>query len=164
MATDVPVELDPDRLADVLLEETRFDAAAVEVGRQADGTRWTVTLAERPFAESPEDGLALGSDSVYLVTGAAGSIVSAVAARSQVPVWAKLSANTDRIVDYTYNVLYDYGFSEIEDLKPLVDALNKSLADMMVTSEYVGRPRRWATGIELTDRSGRHTSHRRGRS
>lgn len=41
--------------------------------------------------------------------------------------------------------------SEIEDLKPLVDALNKSLADMMVTSEYVGRPRRWATGVELVE-------------
>lgn len=52
--------------------------------------------------------------------------------------------NTDRI-------LGDWGSSEIEDLKPLVDALNKSLADMMVTSEYVGRPRRWATGIELTE-------------
>ncbi|OBB71218.1 phage portal protein [Mycobacterium sp. 852014-52144_SCH5372336] len=52
--------------------------------------------------------------------------------------------NTDRIVG-------DWGFSEVDDLKPLVDALNKSLADMMVTSEYVGRPRRWATGIELTE-------------
>lgn len=52
--------------------------------------------------------------------------------------------NTDRIIA-------DYGSSEIDDLKPLVDALNKSLADMMVTSEYVGRPRRWATGIELTE-------------
>ena len=52
--------------------------------------------------------------------------------------------NSDRVLD-------DYGVSEIEDLKPLVDALNKSLADMMVTSEYVGRPRRWATGIELTE-------------
>lgn len=52
--------------------------------------------------------------------------------------------NTDRI-------LGDWGGSEIDDLKPLVDALNKSLADMMVTSEYVGRPRRWATGIELTE-------------
>ena len=46
---------------------------------------------------------------------------------------------------------FDYGCSEIDDLKPLVDALNKSLADTMVTSEYVGRPRRWATGIELTE-------------
>ncbi|WP_084021654.1 phage portal protein [Mycobacterium avium] len=53
-------------------------------------------------------------------------------------------SNTDRIVG-------DFGSSEIDDLKPLVDALNKSLADMMVTSEYVGRPRRWATGIELTE-------------
>lgn len=52
--------------------------------------------------------------------------------------------NTDRIVG-------EWGCSEIEDLKPLVDALNKSLADMMVTSEYVGRPRRWATGIELSE-------------
>lgn len=52
--------------------------------------------------------------------------------------------NTDRIVG-------DWGFSELDDLKPLVDALNKSLADMMVTSEYVGRPRRWASGIELSE-------------
>ncbi|CAN5553059.1 hypothetical protein BH11ACT7_BH11ACT7_31290 [soil metagenome] len=52
--------------------------------------------------------------------------------------------NSDRILD-------ERGLSEIDDLKPLVDALNKSLADMMVTSEYVGRPRRWATGIELTE-------------
>jgi Phage portal protein, SPP1 Gp6-like len=52
--------------------------------------------------------------------------------------------NSDRILD-------EYGPSEIDDLKPLVDALNKSLADMVVTIEYVGRPRRWATGIELTE-------------
>jgi len=52
--------------------------------------------------------------------------------------------NTDRIVG-------EWGVSEVDDLKPLVDALNKSLADMMVTSEYVGRPRRWATGIELIE-------------
>lgn len=52
--------------------------------------------------------------------------------------------NTDRIIG-------EWGCSEIDDLVPLVDALNKSLADMMVTSEYVGRPRRWATGIELTE-------------
>ncbi len=53
--------------------------------------------------------------------------------------------NSDRIVS-------DYGSSEIEDMMPLVDGLNKSLVDMMTTSEYVGRPRRWATGIELEER------------
>ncbi len=53
--------------------------------------------------------------------------------------------NSDRILD-------DYGASELDDLMPLVDGLNKSLADMMVTSEFVGRPRRWATGIELEEK------------
>lgn len=47
--------------------------------------------------------------------------------------------------------LLDDGISEIDDLMPLVDALNKVLVDMMTTSEFVGRPRRWATGIELEE-------------
>lgn len=41
------------------------------------------------------------------------------------------------------------GETEIEDLKPLVDALNKILADLMVGSEFYARPRRWATGVEM---------------
>lgn len=48
--------------------------------------------------------------------------------------------------------LLDDGVSEIDDLRPLVDGLNKVLTDMLVTSEFVGRPRRWATGIELVER------------
>lgn len=51
--------------------------------------------------------------------------------------------NSDRILDE--------GVSEIEDLMPLVDALNKVLTDLMVASEYTGRPRRWATGVELEE-------------
>lgn len=47
--------------------------------------------------------------------------------------------------------LLDDGVSEIDDLRPLVDGLNKVLVDMMVTSEFVGRPRRWASGIELEE-------------
>lgn len=42
------------------------------------------------------------------------------------------------------------GVSEMSDLIPLVDGLNKTLSDMLVGSEYYARPRRWATGIELT--------------
>ena len=33
-----------------------------------------------------------------------------------------------------------------------MDGLNKLLTDLLVTSEYVGRPRRWATGVELTEK------------
>lgn len=51
--------------------------------------------------------------------------------------------NTDRLLDE--------GCSEIADLAPLVDALNKTLADMLVASEYTARPRRWATGLELEE-------------
>lgn len=47
--------------------------------------------------------------------------------------------------------LLDEGVSELDDLVPLVDGLNKTLADMLVSSEYVGRPRRWATGLELEE-------------
>ena len=41
--------------------------------------------------------------------------------------------------------------SEIWDICPLSDALGKLIVDMLVTSEFVGRPRRWATGIELME-------------
>lgn len=59
----------------------------------------------------------------------------------EVPVVAML--NSDRLLDV--------GVSEMADLIPLCDALNKALADLMVASEYFARPRRWATGIELVD-------------
>lgn len=52
--------------------------------------------------------------------------------------------NIDRIGD-------EIGTSVIDDLAPLVDALNKIMADMLVTSESVARPKRWATGVELDE-------------
>lgn len=55
--------------------------------------------------------------------------------------------NTDRLLDE--------GVSELEDLIPLQDSLNKLLADMLVGSEYYARPRRWASGIELEEREKR---------
>lgn len=43
------------------------------------------------------------------------------------------------------------GTSVIEDIVDLSDALNKLLADMMVTSEEAARPKRWATGLEVME-------------
>ena len=65
-------------LADILVEETLTDPGCVEVG-YADGHRWGVALAEVPFGDGT-GGLALGPDTTFLVTGAAGSIVSAITA------------------------------------------------------------------------------------
>lgn len=63
--------------------------------------------------------------------------------------------NTDRILISTYRSLahvMGWGRSEIEDLIPLVDGLNATLAGLAVAQEYTARPRRWATGIELVEK------------
>jgi acyl transferase domain-containing protein/acyl carrier protein len=76
------VDLDPGRRtarpAELLVEETLRDPGAVEVGRDGD-RRWTIAVAERPVADG-QPGLALTPESVLVVTGAAGSIVSAIVA------------------------------------------------------------------------------------
>ena len=43
------------------------------------------------------------------------------------------------------------GVSEMRDVLELTDAISKLLADLLVSSEYDSRPRRWATGIELRE-------------
>ena len=43
------------------------------------------------------------------------------------------------------------GVSEMQDILGLSDALNKLMADAMVTSEYYARPRRWVTGLEAME-------------
>jgi acyl transferase domain-containing protein/NADP-dependent 3-hydroxy acid dehydrogenase YdfG len=75
-AVDVGPDAAAGAIAGLLVDETLQDPGAVEVGH-ADGLRWTVTLEERPAADGGE-GIGLGPDSVFVVTGAAGSIVSAI--------------------------------------------------------------------------------------
>jgi len=42
-----------------------------------------------------------------------------------------------------------FGRSELTDVVPLQDALNKAIADMLVAMEFVALPQRWATGLEV---------------
>jgi acyl transferase domain-containing protein/acyl carrier protein len=65
-------------LAELLIEETLRDPGAMEIGYKG-GQRWTVGLEERSAADG-QPGLTLDKDTVFLVTGAAGSIVSAITA------------------------------------------------------------------------------------
>lgn len=44
-----------------------------------------------------------------------------------------------------------YGRSEMVDVMALTDAINKITSDMLVTSEFYARPRRWATGLEIME-------------
>jgi acyl transferase domain-containing protein/NAD(P)-dependent dehydrogenase (short-subunit alcohol dehydrogenase family)/acyl carrier protein len=64
--------------ADLLIDETLRDPGAVEVG-YADGLRWTIGLEERPAGEVAP-AVSLDANTVFVVTGAAGSITSAITA------------------------------------------------------------------------------------
>ena len=65
-------------VAETLIEETLRDPGAIEIGYK-DGLRWTVGLQEQPAADG-RPGMTLDEKTVFLITGAAGSIVSAITA------------------------------------------------------------------------------------
>lgn len=43
----------------------------------------------------------------------------------------------------------EYGRSELADVIPLQDALNKTIADSLVAGEFAALPQRWATGLDV---------------
>jgi len=76
------VDFEPSRkttaLAEILMEETLRDPGAVEIGHKK-GHRWAIGLEEKPLGD-PRPELMPGKETVFVVTGAAGSIVSAITA------------------------------------------------------------------------------------
>ena len=77
-AVDFEAQRKPSEVADILIAETLRDPGAVEIGYK-QGLRWTIELQEQPAADG-KPGLTLDPNTVLLVTGAAGSIVSAITA------------------------------------------------------------------------------------
>ena len=77
-AVDFEAGRDASWVSEVLIAETLRDPGTLEVGYKEDA-RWSVGLEERPVADG-QPGLAMDSNSVFVVTGAAGSIVSAITA------------------------------------------------------------------------------------
>ena len=77
-AVDFECTAAPAEIADRLIDETLRDPGAVEIGYQG-GCRWTVGLEEWPIAPG-QTGMTLDRNTVFVVTGAAGSIVSAITA------------------------------------------------------------------------------------
>jgi acyl transferase domain-containing protein/NAD(P)-dependent dehydrogenase (short-subunit alcohol dehydrogenase family) len=66
----------PADIAENLVKETLLDTGAVEIGYKND-LRWTISVEERPAADG-QPGLTLDQNTVFVITGAAGSIVSAI--------------------------------------------------------------------------------------
>ena len=77
-AVDFETDRSASDIAASLVAETLRDPGAVEIGYKS-GERWTVCLREEPAADG-KPGLKLDSNTVFVVTGAAGSIVSAITA------------------------------------------------------------------------------------
>ncbi len=77
-AVDFESECKPPEIAELLVEETLRDPGAIEIGYK-QGLRWTIGLEEQPAADG-QPGLTLDQNTVFLITGAAGSIVSAITA------------------------------------------------------------------------------------
>jgi NAD(P)-dependent dehydrogenase (short-subunit alcohol dehydrogenase family)/acetoacetate decarboxylase len=101
-AVDLPSSRKTSAIAAQLIEETLFDPGCVEIGR-VDGRRFGVAFVEAPFPQRSDDGqpvpgsgMALDHDSVFVVTGAAGSIVSAITADL-----AAASGGTFHLLDLT---------------------------------------------------------------
>jgi NAD(P)-dependent dehydrogenase (short-subunit alcohol dehydrogenase family) len=77
-AVDFEANRNPSEVADLLIAETLHDPGAVEIGYTA-AKRWTVGLQEQSATDG-QPGMVLDKNSVFVITGAAGSIVSAITA------------------------------------------------------------------------------------
>ena len=75
-AVDFALESDASQVAELLIQETLRDPGAVEIGYKG-ALRCTIGLQEQPAADG-QPGLTLDKNTVFLVTGAAGGIVSAI--------------------------------------------------------------------------------------
>jgi acyl transferase domain-containing protein/NAD(P)-dependent dehydrogenase (short-subunit alcohol dehydrogenase family) len=77
-AVDFESERNASEIADLLIEETLRDAGAIEIGHK-ESLRWTIGLREQSAADG-QPAMTLGENTIFLVTGAAGSIASAITA------------------------------------------------------------------------------------
>lgn len=53
------------------------------------------------------------------------------------------------IVHFPNQRFHGYGVSELKDVPPLQDALNKTVCDLLVSNEFAAFRQRWATGYDL---------------
>jgi NAD(P)-dependent dehydrogenase (short-subunit alcohol dehydrogenase family) len=124
-AVDFPDTRKTAALADALIEETLRDPGAVEIGR-ADGRRWTVGLREVPFGDG-NGGMTLGRQTVFVVTGAAGAIVSAIVADL-----AKASGGTFHLIDLAPEP--DPADPDLIQFAADAGGLKKTIADRLAAS------------------------------
>lgn len=140
----VIVWADPAGAPAISVESARQVAAVRDPGTRrivAAVKRWETATTTEAVLYEPEQITRLRANSTGATTVGFNTVEVLDNPLGTVPV-VELR-NTDRLLGD--------GISEMGDLLPLQDALNKLLADMMVGSENYARPRRFATGIELEE-------------
>ncbi|OQY87169.1 MAG: beta-ketoacyl synthase, partial [Chloroflexi bacterium UTCFX4] len=75
-ALDFEISRKTAEFADALIDETLFDAGVVEVGYR-EGKRFSITLVDTPNAPN-DTGIEFNKETVFVITGAAGGITSAI--------------------------------------------------------------------------------------
>ncbi|WP_459963277.1 phage portal protein [Nocardia sp. IFM 10818] len=116
--------------------------------------RWQTNTTTEAFLYKPDEIVRLRANQTGATTVGYDVIARIPNPLGRVPVVPFI--NGDALLNFgdnppNSNPVTTYGLSEIDDLACLVDALNKVGVDMLTTSEFNGRPRRYATGIELTE-------------
>ena len=144
-AIDFPESRKTAALAEAIIEETLSDPGAVEIGR-LNARRWTIGITEQPLPDEPA-GITLGADSVFVVTGAAGSIVSAITADL-----ARASAGTFHLLDLTPEP--DRDDPDIAAFRSDRDGLKRTIFERLKASGEKATPaivERQLAGIERRD-------------
>ena len=75
-ALDFEISRKTAEFADALIDETLFDAGVVEVGYR-EGKRFSITLVDTPNVAN-DTGIEFNKETVFVITGAAGGITSAI--------------------------------------------------------------------------------------
>jgi acyl transferase domain-containing protein/acyl carrier protein len=141
---DVAPDADPAMVAAALLAEVLRDPGVSEVG-YADGLRYGIGLETRPVA--PDPARRLTGDSVLVVTGAAGSIVSAIIA----DLAAGAGGGTFHLLDLT--PAPDRDDPDLARFRADPDGLRTDLAARIGTSGERATPARVNRAMAAVERS-----------
>ncbi|MBA2708770.1 MAG: phage portal protein [Gemmatimonadaceae bacterium] len=121
-------------------------ARAARAWDDEEGTRVNVYLPDRIekyLQKMPDPGPAWISANAWLPPTAVAPAAITFLAAVENPY------GTVPVFHFPNKRLYEPGVSQLVDVMPLQDALNKALCDMLVAMEFSAFPQRWATGIDV---------------
>jgi hypothetical protein len=112
----------------------RFEGVEKSVSGEGQSIGWSGLQAGTDYTQSPSD--QTGHETEWVP-------------RSGVPFETENTLGVVPLVPLRNNPTLKGGRSDIAVVIPLQDAVNKTVADMMIASEFASFAQRWATGLEV---------------